>query len=233
MHLHNFLATVVVDENSLTEMMNVTEKDDDPNEVVVEESQCKLKTLVKKDPYQKGCLWTLGWRDKLCRCVKCREMYTNLNVSFLLDKDDEVRRYFTPSEDGDEEGARIRSAVVKFEDWLLKMDSKEREELFDAEPEVVKQKMKDYFAQTKDPQDDFEFDDETLDHLFMAFKEFIMESEDGMDFLSDMSVLQNLPTTINQGSRVLADCLNDMENHQDQEAASSEAAEATRVDDDN
>ncbi|ODN02349.1 putative E3 ubiquitin-protein ligase UBR7 [Orchesella cincta] len=224
-----FDPAVIVDENSINEMINYTDTDPDSNETVVEESECKLKTLVKKEPYEKGRLWTLGWRDKLCRCIKCREMYTNLNVSFLLDKDDEVRRYFTPSEDEDEERTKICSAVMKFEDWLLKMDSKEREELFDAGPEAVKQKMKDYFAEVKSPEDDFEFDDETLDHLFLAFKEFILESEDGLDFLSDMNVLQNLPSTISKGSQVLAESEKDI--MATQEGASTEAPEVPSVDD--
>ncbi|CAL8111599.1 unnamed protein product [Orchesella dallaii] len=222
-----FDPTVIVDEKSLTDMIQDTE---DADESILDESQCKLKNLVKKSPYEKGQLWTLGWRDKLCRCVKCREMYTDLNVSFLLDKDDEVRRYFTPSEDEDEERSKICSAVMKFEDWLLKMDSKEREELFDSGPEVVKQKMKGYFEKVKDPKDDFEFDDETLDHLFLAFKEFILESEDGLDFLSDMNVLQNLPNTISKSSRVLADSEKDMP---DQDTSSAEPAEAAGIDKNN
>lgn len=33
------------------------------------------------------------WRSELCRCVQCLQLYTQLNVAFLLDEEDTVRFY--------------------------------------------------------------------------------------------------------------------------------------------
>ncbi|KAI4372638.1 hypothetical protein MLD38_010842 [Melastoma candidum] len=34
-----------------------------------------------------------NWRDTLCRCPRCMDMYTGKNISYLLDKDDSIMEY--------------------------------------------------------------------------------------------------------------------------------------------
>lgn len=37
--------------------------------------------------------WTEGWRQKLCRCSKCTEIYRQEDVGFLLDECDTITAY--------------------------------------------------------------------------------------------------------------------------------------------
>lgn len=191
-----FLANAVVDEQAINEMMKYSEIDSDEDENDKEGQSkkstdvCKLESLTMKEPYQTGQLWTLGWRGKLCRCAKCKEMYSSLNVSFLLDKDDETRRYFSEEDDEDTQ-EKICTLVRKFEEWLFQMEPKERTDLFNLEPDAVKEKMREYFTQTKKEGDaDFAFDDHLLDQLFDSFAEFILDADGGADYLEDVDALE-------------------------------------------
>lgn len=186
------LANEMVNESAVTEMLKYADMDtsseDEANESPAE--VCKLDTLVKKDSYSKGQLWTLGWRSKLCRCDNCKKMYASLNVSFLLDRNDETRRYFEDDEE-EEVQNKVCTLIQKFEEWLLKMSAEEREELFGAGQEVVKAKMLEYFTQIEKEGDE-EFGDELLNQLFQCFSEYILEDENGMDYLFDMDALEKV-----------------------------------------
>lgn len=184
-----------MDDNAISEMMNYSQLDESVSEKAGgdnganEDEGCKLETLAMKDPYPTGQLWTLGWRGKLCRCDKCKEMYAKLNVSFLLDKDDETRRYFS-EEDDEETQKKVCALVRKFEEWMFTMDPKERTDMFELEPQQVKDKMREYFEKSKkEGEDDFIFDDTLLDQLFDSFAEFILDAEGGDDYLMDMDAL--------------------------------------------
>lgn len=199
------VANTNVDEAAIEEMMKYTDDDSDDEEVKsLEDSKCKLEKLVKKEPYKSGHLWTLGWRGKLCKCAKCKEMYASLDVSFLIDKEDETRRYFDDEED--ETQTKICEAIQKFEEWLLQMDPIERDEMFGAGPEVVKQKMKEHFAEssldeaskpeTSGEVNEFLADDQLLDQLLQAFTEFVLEAEGGTDYLLDVDALKSIMTSV-------------------------------------
>jgi len=200
-----FDPTVAVSEAEIEEMMKYTDEDEDGEDTEHDnehELQCKLDNLVKKEPFQKGSLWTLGWRGKLCRCTKCKEMYASLNVSFLLDKEDETRRYFDDEEDDTQ--LKICGAIQRFEEWLLQMDPKDRDEMFSAGPEVVKQKMKAHFSAIAENQEEegeeeeiegineFLLDDQLLDQLLQAFTEFILDADGGTDYLLDVDALKSV-----------------------------------------
>jgi len=203
-----FDPTVVVTEEAIEEMMKYTDGDLDDEDDAQNNSNskngaiCKLDTLVKKDPYESGHLWTLGWRGKLCRCTKCKEMYASHNVSFLLDREDETRRYF--DDDEDDTQMKICGAIQKFEEWLLQMDPNERDEMFSGGPEIVKEKMKEHFAAlTQSPDEDadeeeveglneFLMDDQLLDQLLQAFTEFILDADGGTDYLLDVDALKSI-----------------------------------------
>ncbi|OCT68260.1 ubiquitin protein ligase E3 component n-recognin 7 L homeolog isoform X1 [Xenopus laevis] len=59
------------------------------------QSVCKLKEM-KMHPISKAntaTYWPSNWRSKLCTCDDCKEMYTKLEVLFLLDENDTVQAY--------------------------------------------------------------------------------------------------------------------------------------------
>lgn len=156
------------------------------------DASCKLTGLTQKPPYSTGQLWTLGWRGKLCRCVTCKEMYESLGVSFLIDKEDETRRYFEDDEDDDSQ-EKICLLVKKFEEWLFQMNAQERTEMFQQEPEQVKEKLRQYFDKVKEETgQDLLFEEHLLDQLFESFAEFILNAEGGQDYLLDVDALENL-----------------------------------------
>ncbi|XP_069772313.1 putative E3 ubiquitin-protein ligase UBR7 [Narcine bancroftii] len=56
---------------------------------------CKLQPLTNKEGLQKDCAtyWPYNWRNKLCTCPSCVNLYKELEISFLLDEFDTVLAY--------------------------------------------------------------------------------------------------------------------------------------------
>ncbi|XP_055496049.1 putative E3 ubiquitin-protein ligase UBR7 [Leucoraja erinacea] len=56
---------------------------------------CKLQQLKKKGSIQRECAtyWPRNWRNRLCTCPSCMNLYKELEISFLLDEFDTVLAY--------------------------------------------------------------------------------------------------------------------------------------------
>ncbi|XP_005100847.1 putative E3 ubiquitin-protein ligase UBR7 [Aplysia californica] len=57
--------------------------------------KCLLKALQCREMEhpETAAFWPEGWRQKLCRCVQCMEMYKDKNIEFLCDELDTVQAY--------------------------------------------------------------------------------------------------------------------------------------------
>ncbi|XP_059505047.1 putative E3 ubiquitin-protein ligase UBR7 isoform X2 [Stegostoma tigrinum] len=66
-------------------------------EDVLENTVCKLQQVKKKGELQRDCAtyWPHNWRNKLCTCQSCLNLYNELEISFLLDEFDTVLAYET------------------------------------------------------------------------------------------------------------------------------------------
>ncbi|GLT90769.1 hypothetical protein SLE2022_086870 [Rubroshorea leprosula] len=53
-----------------------------------------------------------NWRDKLCRCQKCLDMYKQKNISYLLDKEDSIAEYETRAKQKREENLQQREGAA-------------------------------------------------------------------------------------------------------------------------
>ncbi|XP_060685339.1 putative E3 ubiquitin-protein ligase UBR7 [Hemiscyllium ocellatum] len=64
-------------------------------ENVTENTGCKLQQVKKKGELQRDCAtyWPHNWRNKLCTCQSCMNLYNELEISFLLDEFDTVLAY--------------------------------------------------------------------------------------------------------------------------------------------
>nr|CAG4634848.1 EOG090X07TK [Alona affinis] len=60
-----------------------------------EKDSCQLEQWKKKDTTAlvQATYWPEGWRQRLCRCTKCLEMYSTKKLEFLLDEQDTVEWY--------------------------------------------------------------------------------------------------------------------------------------------
>ncbi|XP_078262919.1 putative E3 ubiquitin-protein ligase UBR7 [Rhinoraja longicauda] len=56
---------------------------------------CKLQQLKKRGGIQRECAtyWPHNWRNRLCTCPSCMNLYKELEISFLLDEFDTVLAY--------------------------------------------------------------------------------------------------------------------------------------------
>lgn len=58
-------------------------------------NSCLLKALHSREvvPGDSSVFWPEGWRKKLCQCASCLELYSTLDVGFLVDETDPVQHY--------------------------------------------------------------------------------------------------------------------------------------------
>lgn len=70
------------------EAQNSTE----PKKVKLDTDGCK-KPEKQNHPKQTAVFWLDGWREKLCTCKTCQEMYGINKVEFLIDPEDSVQKY--------------------------------------------------------------------------------------------------------------------------------------------
>jgi len=68
---------------------DVASKPVEPNSCVLQQRNKENKT----DSFVKATFWPEGWRSKLCRCVKCLDLYKAESVEFLVDEQDTVEFY--------------------------------------------------------------------------------------------------------------------------------------------
>ncbi|XP_033735374.1 putative E3 ubiquitin-protein ligase UBR7 [Pecten maximus] len=56
---------------------------------------CVLKQLLSREEMARDCatFWKAGWRNKLCVCPDCKEMYKDRGISFIIDESDTVTAY--------------------------------------------------------------------------------------------------------------------------------------------
>ncbi|XP_055596070.1 putative E3 ubiquitin-protein ligase UBR7 [Uranotaenia lowii] len=81
--------------------------------------------------------WNEGWRQHLCRCTSCMEIYSSLKVEFLLDEKDTVQWY--------EENGRIKSENQAEQDMeaLSKLDRVQQIEFLSGY-NLLKERMKEF-----------------------------------------------------------------------------------------
>lgn len=76
--------------------VNIIDDEPAPKRLKIEatDSNCKLDVLAKPNSYIKGAVyWSENWRQNLCKCEKCIQLYQNKKVEFLIDPDDTVQNY--------------------------------------------------------------------------------------------------------------------------------------------
>lgn len=83
-----------------SENISPRESSADGNECLSKEStskknECFYKELQQREvtPKDQSTYWMEGWRDKLCTCDSCLEMYKKHGVSFLTDQKDLISEY--------------------------------------------------------------------------------------------------------------------------------------------
>lgn len=86
----------------------------DHAEEIVSLANCALGTKAL-DNYpvkeSKPIFLSKSWRDGLCRCEKCLDMYNSKGISFLLDKEDTIMEYEKVAKENREEGLQQQEGV--------------------------------------------------------------------------------------------------------------------------
>ncbi|XP_078001255.1 putative E3 ubiquitin-protein ligase UBR7 [Glandiceps talaboti] len=77
---------------------------------------CKLEELKKRDVKVENhaTFWALGWRTKLCVCDKCKKLYEDKDVTFLLDESDTVHHYEQKGKSKQVEGSQYEQGMRAF-----------------------------------------------------------------------------------------------------------------------
>ncbi|XP_050539278.1 putative E3 ubiquitin-protein ligase UBR7 [Daktulosphaira vitifoliae] len=55
--------------------------------------ECKLNTTKKMSSISGSSFWVEGWRNELCTCVSCNEIYKKEGISFITDPQDTLQAY--------------------------------------------------------------------------------------------------------------------------------------------
>merc|ERR1719354_1084053 len=70
------------------------EKQENSSEVTSKDAPCdKSEALPNPNSFNGGSFWPYGWRQYLCKCGKCQEIYKKLDVSFITSQEDTVQFY--------------------------------------------------------------------------------------------------------------------------------------------
>ncbi|XP_059818755.1 putative E3 ubiquitin-protein ligase UBR7 [Hypanus sabinus] len=113
-----------------------------------EDAGCKLQQLRKRGGMQRDCAtyWPHNWRNTLCTCPSCMNLYKELEISFLLDEFDTVLAYENKGK-SDEETDRERSDPLMA--VLSNMNRIQQVELI-YEYNDLKSELKDYLKRFAD-----------------------------------------------------------------------------------
>ncbi|XP_072895254.1 putative E3 ubiquitin-protein ligase UBR7 [Hemitrygon akajei] len=113
-----------------------------------EDAGCKLQQLRKRGGMQRDCAtyWPHNWRNTLCTCPSCMNLYKELEISFLLDEFDTVLAYENKGK-SDEETDRERSDPLMTA--LSNMNRIQQVELI-YEYNDLKSELKDYLKRFAD-----------------------------------------------------------------------------------
>uniref|UniRef100_UPI00398EDFB7 putative E3 ubiquitin-protein ligase UBR7 n=1 Tax=Pristiophorus japonicus TaxID=55135 RepID=UPI00398EDFB7 len=115
---------------------------------VKEDAGCKLQQLKQRGDVQRDCAtyWPLNWRNKLCTCQSCKNLYKELELSFLLDEFDTVLAYENKGKTDEESGGERCDPLMTA---LSNMNRIQQVELI-YEYNDLKSELKDYLKRFAD-----------------------------------------------------------------------------------
>ncbi|XP_066586992.1 putative E3 ubiquitin-protein ligase UBR7 [Prorops nasuta] len=120
-----------------------TEKKEDKVDVDTIKEVCQLPEEEPKD-VKGSCFWSEGWRSNLCTCDKCKAMYEEKRISFLLDSTDSVQAY--------EEAGKLHYRESQYEKGMKALASLGHVEQLNAIEEYnkMKERLKQYLQKFAD-----------------------------------------------------------------------------------
>ncbi|XP_013118281.1 putative E3 ubiquitin-protein ligase UBR7 [Stomoxys calcitrans] len=146
-------------DKSISEIMNMGEGEATLNDAIegepsskraklendeIEKNEAKQKNMCRRPSdigdYEKGpTFWGADWRNALCRCASCMQVYRGEKVEYLLDAEDSAKSY-------EERGKQKAAAESSYEQGIRALASIDRVQQIDVITEYnrMKDRLKDY-----------------------------------------------------------------------------------------